>query len=233
MLDVIPQTGSLIQRSDLHRTLQQPYCYSGLPKSSHQTTQEKVQQLFRSTIIHRKTFHQFFQQHATPEYHSVEKAEVMTYAWKLLASPGEYYSLTRHYTSAVILQLAYGYNLERDDDPYLDLVDEAMVGFNAMVVPGSFLVDHLPLLKYVPSPGWWLQAKGRTVGYVCERCQRYPMKANGTAVPSFATQNINNFSVVPGEDPPMEDVIRNCAGVAYTAGTDTVWFSLGDLNVHN
>ncbi|KAK1235347.1 hypothetical protein PQX77_001436 [Marasmius sp. AFHP31] len=180
--------------------------------------------------LHRKTFHQFFQQRATPGYRSVEKTEAKTYARKLVSSPGEFYSLTRHYTSAVILQLAYGYTLERDDDPYLELVDEAMVGFNAMIVPGSFLVDHLPLLKYVPSwfPGGDFKRKAKRWTAYARDVKDIPWKwvnqalANGTAVPSFATQNISKYSVVPGENNPMEDVIRNCAGVAYTAGTDTM-----------
>ncbi|KAL0064837.1 hypothetical protein AAF712_008234 [Marasmius tenuissimus] len=100
--------------------------------------------------LHRRTFHQFFQLRATVDYRSVETNEVRSFARKLIKSPEAYYRLTKHYIGAIILRLVYGYNLKEDDDPYLDLVDKAMAGFIATVNPGSFLVDHVPLLKYIP-----------------------------------------------------------------------------------
>ncbi|KAJ8072721.1 hypothetical protein PM082_016280 [Marasmius tenuissimus] len=179
--------------------------------------------------LHRRTFHQFFQLRATVDYRSVETNEARSFARKLIKSPEAYYRLTKHYIGAIILRLVYGYNLKEDDDPYLDLVDKAMAGFIATVNPGSFLVDHVPLLKYIPSwlPGAGFKRKAKEWAASAKDVRDVPWDwvkqslATGTASPSFATQNIDRFSVVLGENSLMEDVIKNCAGIAYTAGSDT------------
>lgn len=50
---------------------------------------------------------------------------------------------------AIILNMAYGYEVQDDEDPLVELVDRAVRGFIAASQPGSFLVDAMPFRELV------------------------------------------------------------------------------------
>ena len=59
------------------------------------------------------------------------------------------------------MKVAYGIDVQESDDPYILIGKEAMGGIKEAGVPGAFLVDLFPMLKYVPSwiPGASFQKK--------------------------------------------------------------------------
>ena len=59
------------------------------------------------------------------------------------------------------MKITYGIDVQESDDPYISTAEEAADGFNEAGVPGAFLVDTFPILKYVPSrfPGAGFQKK--------------------------------------------------------------------------
>jgi len=63
--------------------------------------------------------------------------------------------------AATIMKVAYGIDVQESDDPYIMIAEEAVNGAKQAAVPGAFLVDLLPILKYVPSwfPGAGFQKK--------------------------------------------------------------------------
>ena len=64
-------------------------------------------------------------------------------------------------SSATVVNIAYGIDVQESDDPYLSLAEEALNGLNQAAILGTFWVDLFPLLKYVPSwfPGAGFQKK--------------------------------------------------------------------------
>lgn len=58
---------------------------------------------------------------------------------------------------ATTLALAYGLEIQQTDDRYLQIAERAVIGLAETFVPGRFLVDSIPLLKYVPS---WMPGAG-------------------------------------------------------------------------
>ena len=67
-------------------------------------------------------------------------------------------------TSAVgstILSVTYSINVRPYDDPYIKLAEEAVGAIAELLIPGAFLVDIIPILKYVPEwfPGAKFQSK--------------------------------------------------------------------------
>ena len=64
-------------------------------------------------------------------------------------------------SSAIVMNIAYGIEVQEFDDPYLSLAEEALNGLNQAAILGTFWVDLFPLLKYVPSwfPGAGFQKK--------------------------------------------------------------------------
>jgi hypothetical protein len=59
------------------------------------------------------------------------------------------------------MKIGYGIAVQESDDPYILIAEEAFDGVAEAAVPGAFLVDSFPILKYVPSwfPGAGFQKK--------------------------------------------------------------------------
>ena len=59
--------------------------------------------------------------------------------------------------AATILSVTYDITVEDSDDPYITTAEIALDGFAEAGIPGSFVVDYLPFLKYIPS---WMPGAG-------------------------------------------------------------------------
>ena len=59
------------------------------------------------------------------------------------------------------MKIGYGIVVQESDDPYISIAEEFLKGVAEAGIPGSFLVDLFPILKYVPSwfPGAGFQKK--------------------------------------------------------------------------
>ena len=59
------------------------------------------------------------------------------------------------------MKIVYGIIVQESDDPYISLAEEVLNGLAEAGIPGAFLVDMVPILKYVPSwfPGTSFQKK--------------------------------------------------------------------------
>lgn len=61
------------------------------------------------------------------------------------------------YVNRVIFRSFYGLKIAEENDPYILLGKCVNVGFIECSVPGTFLVDMIPALKYVPD---WMPGAG-------------------------------------------------------------------------
>jgi hypothetical protein len=59
------------------------------------------------------------------------------------------------------MKIGYGIAVQESDDPYISIAEEVSNGVAEAGIPGAFLVDSFPILKYVPSwfPGAGFQKK--------------------------------------------------------------------------
>ena len=59
------------------------------------------------------------------------------------------------------LSMTYSINVRPYNDPYIKIAEEANGAIAELLIPGAFLVDIIPLLKYVPAwfPGARFQSK--------------------------------------------------------------------------
>ena len=55
------------------------------------------------------------------------------------------------------MTVSYGLTVSDSEDPFISKAEEALHGFSEAGVPGTFLVDLLPILKHVPS---WFPGAG-------------------------------------------------------------------------
>ena len=57
--------------------------------------------------------------------------------------------------------MTYGIKVQPYDDPYIKIAGDAVAVIAELLIPGAFLVDFIPILKYVPEwfPGAKFQSK--------------------------------------------------------------------------
>jgi hypothetical protein len=63
------------------------------------------------------------------------------------------------------LSMAYGIKVHPYNDPFLKLAEEAIEAVAELFIPGAFLVDVIPILKYVPEwfPDTRFQSKAAVI----------------------------------------------------------------------
>ncbi|KAK7037967.1 cytochrome P450 [Favolaschia claudopus] len=112
----------------------------------------------------RKIFHQLAgSQGNVKRFHPLLNEEYRKFLQRLLETPEQFRAHINFITGAIALRITYGYTVRDETDPMLDLVNKVMDDFSQAIIPGAFLVDLLPILKYIPTwiPGAGFQRKAK------------------------------------------------------------------------
>ncbi|KAJ5242058.1 uncharacterized protein N7469_000385 [Penicillium citrinum] len=148
--------------------------------------------------------------------------ETRRFAWRVLQTPEKFVDHLRTEAGAFILKITYGYNIEpHGEDPLVSLADLALQQFSNAIIPGAWLVDMIPALKYIPEwfPGANFKKIGRqyfdTLTKLVENplsFTKYQMKEKKERH-SFTSSLLNQ-----GED---ESIVKWSAVALYGGGADT------------
>ncbi|KAI6045314.1 cytochrome P450 [Pisolithus marmoratus] len=151
---------------------------------------------------------------------------VAKYVDSLLDKPDEFAPQLRLATGRIILSVTYGLPVDTPDD----LAECTMEMIGKAMVPGTFLVDLIPTLKYLPA--WFpfnnihkVATSGRAqilelVTRPYEHVKRE--RAQGTAHPSFTSNCLDKSEASdPVARAEMEHVILWAAGSMYGAGGES------------
>jgi hypothetical protein len=78
----------------------------------------------------------------------------------------------------VVLSITYGIEPEGEDDPYIRISEEAIHYLVEAAVPGAFLVDIIPAMKYIPEwmPFAHFQRFAKTSRSHIERMRQKPFE---------------------------------------------------------
>ncbi|KAF8192945.1 cytochrome P450 [Pholiota molesta] len=147
---------------------------------------------------HRRTFNEHFHASTIWKYQPMQAREVRAFLNRLLTTPDNFCTIF----DTTIMNVAYGIKVKDADDPYILNAEEALHGLAEAGIPGTFLVDFLPFLKYVPN--WFPSVEDKW--YVCAisiLLYDTPMYHNpaekGTALPCLASTLIE---MLPEEGDP-------------------------------
>ncbi|KAF8503057.1 cytochrome P450 [Hysterangium stoloniferum] len=136
---------------------------------------------------------------------------------RLLVSPGAFSAHIRQAAGALILESTYGITVLPENDPYLNLAEATMTILARVTQPGAFLVDVLPILKYVPEwmPGAGFQKEAKAGRKMMLDTVEVPFKAvkdmlsSGDAPSSATAAMLDDLEVDSDAAPDQEQVIRN------------------------
>ncbi|KAG5649458.1 hypothetical protein H0H81_003692, partial [Sphagnurus paluster] len=76
---------------------------------------------------------------------------------RLLDEPDNLMDHLQDMAGEAIISITYGLQVQDKDDPYIIAAERGNEPLLAAIVPGAFLVDSLPILKYVP---YWMPFAG-------------------------------------------------------------------------
>ncbi|KAF8730042.1 hypothetical protein AX14_005772 [Amanita brunnescens Koide BX004] len=173
---------------------------------------------------HRRVFHQSFQSRAIQGYFHVIRCASLVLVSNFAATPGDFVNHIRHFAGGVILRITYGYDVTPRNDEYVRLALAAGGPLLQVVHAGSYLVEYIPALKYIPSwfPGAKFKRQAKEWAKHSFRLRESPFESVKAAIASGKVRPcmVSEFLEKP-HDAASEEILKNCAGLAYAAGSDT------------
>ncbi|KAF8992236.1 cytochrome P450 [Cyathus striatus] len=178
---------------------------------------------------HRKIAHHAFHPTAIKQYrpHELRAAHGLLRRLAVLSDPNGAINEIRQYAGEIVITISYGIDVLPRDDPYVRLAEDGMQPLSS-VAPGSYLVDALPSLKYIPEwfPGAEFKRKARVWKADAKKMVEIPFRDtkininNGTAKPSLVREGFERMKETA--DPAYtEGNLRRVAGAMHAAGSDT------------
>ncbi|KZO94970.1 cytochrome P450 [Calocera viscosa TUFC12733] len=172
----------------------------------------------------RKCAHRGLNSTAVKQWQWLQEEEAHKTLRKLVQCPAEFAKQFRSNAASSIMKIAYGYELERDDDPWLHTANQVMEEFSEGCSPGRWMVDGLPFLKHVPA---WIPGAGfQNTALICKDRIDHMFSdpfnlvkermAVGTVIPSMTAQLLER-----NKESTDEELIKNALGSLYGGGVDT------------
>ncbi|KAH8116168.1 cytochrome P450 [Phellopilus nigrolimitatus] len=169
----------------------------------------------------RRMFHQTMGPRSVQDLIPIQEKENARFLFRLLEKPRSFMEHARQSTGAIILMIAYGYSTQSENDPLVNIAEEAMVGFSKASEPGAFIVDRFPFLKYVPGwfPGADFQRIAKAMRKDLERLYNVPFEfvkseiALGQFTPSFTSKYLTEKQD-PSED--EKEFVKAAAASLYS-----------------
>nr|VWO96834.1 N/A [Ganoderma boninense] len=100
---------------------------------------------------YRRALWQHFNPGAISRYQPVQVAISRLLLTRLLQDPLNFKQHISFTFSASILKIAYGIDVEDANNELIQRVETVLDGVSQTMVPGKFVVDHVPILKHLPS----------------------------------------------------------------------------------
>ncbi|KAE9397654.1 cytochrome P450 [Gymnopus androsaceus JB14] len=175
------------------------------------------------------------------QYDNDWKSHRKLFQTSLLDAPEEWSKQTRHLMGAIILGVAYGLHVQPKNDPDIEAANKMIDVLTRALLPGAFLVDSFPILKYVPSwfPGASFKRKANSWNGIRHATITPPfmkvkeaMVTNGTAEDCFSLrclQRLEHPDPRPDNLSDEEEIVKNTAGTMFEGETALLTFVLAML----
>ncbi|KAI5360195.1 putative cytochrome P450 [Septoria linicola] len=178
---------------------------------------------------YRKQFHAIIgTSTALSKFVPLQEVEVSRFLLRVLEQPDQLLQHVRTEAGAIILKLAYGYDIEpHKEDPLVKLAEEALEQFSLASVAGAWIVDFVPALRHLPDwvPGTAFKRTARAWRRTLLNLGEIPMRFAkqqiqlGQHEPSFISGLYEQSG--GGLSAEEEDVAKWSATSMYSGGSDT------------
>ncbi|OCH93695.1 CyP450 monooxygenase [Obba rivulosa] len=175
---------------------------------------------------HRRAFHQFFNQSAVREYEPQVKAASRRFLRHLYSEPRDFANHIRDLFGSSIMSVVYGIQTADKEDSYILRAERAGQGAAEAFTPGTFWIDFLPFLKYIPAwvPGAEFQRKAAKwkVDTLAMRDLPWANTVRDGPYMPIAAKLLERTSCLNDKmRVEEEEIAKNVTAMAYAAGSDT------------
>ncbi|KAH9937813.1 CyP450 monooxygenase [Epithele typhae] len=177
---------------------------------------------------HRRALHEFFAPAALDANRASTRADIHRFLLDLLHEPDSLVSHIRALFGSMIMRISYGFELDAHTARYLRLAEAGVRIFSAALVPGKYLVESLPFLRHLPAwaPGARFKRLARAWRTDVRRALEVPFAETvRRAEAGDATGSIAQVLHERARTAEDEELAKNVAAIAYTAGGDTTMSS--------
>ncbi|KZV93041.1 cytochrome P450 [Exidia glandulosa HHB12029] len=174
--------------------------------------------------VYRRILHGTLNQRSVASFHPMLEQESRAFVKRLAndVGPQKFEEHVRHNVISVIMRIAFGYSMQ-EGDTFVAGIQNAVRLSSLGATPGRWLVDYLPILRFVPS--WFPGAEFKRLGWEWKKViddQLYrPFQwtkdrvAEGKAEQSFTATQLHENAHLP------EHWLVKCAAAIYIGGADT------------
>ncbi|KAJ7451293.1 cytochrome P450 [Mycena latifolia] len=165
----------------------------------------------------RRLFDETFNSKAARQYRPMEMAASRALLQRLLDRPDALWDHFSQMAGEVIMAVTYGIRVLPSNDPHITLAHTVVDAIAVAAMPGRFLVNSFPCLKYVPS--WFPGARFK------RQAKEWSKAEYGIAPRSFTAKYLEGLR---DEDVYyQEEDVKATAAMMFAAGADTTTSSLG------
>ncbi|KAI1261966.1 putative O-methylsterigmatocystin oxidoreductase [Xylariaceae sp. FL1019] len=193
--------------------------------------------------LHRKLLQSSFTQSACKAYRPIQVAEARRAARAIIADPDSWETLLRQFSTAVILRIGFGIEVQEKDDPYIKMTLDVEEATGQGGTPAGNIVDFFPILRYLPNgasriSGLFKQlAHARCTKQYIQRLHDAPWASvepsiraeSSTPKPSFMHTQFGRYLDNEAAGKPNEATIedlKGAAGAIAIAGGNTTWSTI-------
>ncbi|KDR82002.1 hypothetical protein GALMADRAFT_60016 [Galerina marginata CBS 339.88] len=165
---------------------------------------------------------------ASKSYRPIQMQETKVLLQGLATSPEAFSPHIRRNAVAVILKVAYGYQVASNDDPLVRHLDEGFQLLGTLMIPGKYWIEFFPILRFLPAwfPGAYFKRRAYAVGQELSQIENIPFDwarkeiATGDFVESFTSKLLEEETALGQKS--LEDIKWSAAALYVGGGETTV-----------
>ncbi|KAI0347360.1 cytochrome P450 [Trametopsis cervina] len=179
----------------------------------------------------RRLAHRALAPSAASKYFQVQEQISALLVIDILTDPENLFKLVRMAAGRIMLSLTYGISVDKKDNEYFTQAETTLKLVCASSVPGAYLCDFLPIMKYLPSwvPFQRTAARGKRMveAFAASPFEKVKVdmgivQAAGTAPPSLAQDLLLNADE-SADFIDHEHLVKWTAASMYGAGGETTY----------
>lgn len=98
-------------------------------------------------LMHRKILQTSFSNTNVRQWHRLQATEARRTVYNIMRGPDSWRTSLRRFAVAIVLQVSYGTQVPYDNDPYVQIANDAMYATSNGGAPANSIVDVMPYGK--------------------------------------------------------------------------------------
>nr|VWO99481.1 N/A [Ganoderma boninense] len=184
----------------------------------------------------RRLFHEYMHPNAVLRYRPIQEREAAKYLLHMLETPKDFLHHGRALFGTITIRVGYGIEVDKEKGTdYLGIAEKAMETFSQLFLPGKYLVESFPIMRFIPYPlpGTQFKRDAADCYAIVRKMRDAPWEAamnalhEGRGLPSMASGLLERMAHLDGEAAAEEEEFsKNAIASAYAGGADTTLSTL-------